>query len=269
MPGTLKRQRTITTTGQAGGIHTRYSHAKPRTGRARNKTVSVPRNKLGFPQSIKTKLRYVTRLRLDIPADGAVTHYTMRGNSIYDPEFAVGGHKPRGAGEYFALYETYTVLGSSCAVNVAYQAYDGPVHTSTSGATHELYQSGANTTQGPGVPPIVCLLQKSASEINNAATPEAMMEQDKTQWKIITNQEGGKILSSKMKVSEFFGKGTLVGATGYTGTAASNPVEEIYFHVAAARMNTSQDNALCYAEFFITMEYDVVFTEPLKLAASA
>ena len=257
------------TTAAAGPISrgTQTGNGRGR-GRARNKGVMVPRNKLGFPQSMRTKLRYVTRVRLDLPAAGTVEYFTMRGNSIFDPEFPVGGHKPRGTDEYFALYETYTVLGSTCAVNICYQAYDGPVATSSSGATHELYQGGFGTTQSPGVPPVVCLLQKSSDEHNNAATPAAMMEQDKTIWKFITNQEGAHVLKATMAVSEFFGKGTLVGASGYTGTAATNPAEEIFFHVGAARANTSQDNAIVYCEFFITMEYDVVFTEPKKLAAS-
>lgn len=268
MPG-IKRARMTTEGGSRPSRTAALRRAQTRgRGRSRNKGVMVPRSKLGFPQSMRTKLRYVTRVRLDLPASGAVMHYTMRGNSIFDPDFATGGHKPRGSDEYFALYETYTVLGSTCAVNIQYQAYDGPVATSSSGATHELYQGGFGTTQSPGVPGVVCLLQKSADEINNASTPEAMMEQDKTIWKIITNQEGAHVLKAKMQVSEFFGKGTLVGATGYTGTAATNPDEPVYFHVAAARGNTSQDNANVYCEFFITMEYDVVFTEPKKLAAS-
>ena len=267
MPATLKRQRTITTGAQPGGIHTRWS-SRPARGKARNKGVMVPRNKLGFPQSMRTKLRYVTRVRLDLPATGATMSFTLRANSIYDPEHAVGGHKPRGADEYLALYETYTVLGSSCAVNVAFQAYDGPTRTDSGSPTHEIYQGGYSIVASPGIPAVVCMLQKSCDEINNAATPEAMMEQDKTIWKLITNQEGAHVLKSKMAVSEFFGKGTLVGAAGYTGTAATNPDEEIYFHVAAARANTSQDNANVYCEFFVTVQYDVVFTEPKKLAAS-
>lgn len=273
MPG-AKRARTegTLTRHPITGFAYRWQRGKPRSrGRARNKGVMVPRNKLGFPQSMRTKLRFCTNVRYDL-ASATTEVLTIRANSVFDPEHATGAgqHQPRGTAQYFELYETYTVLGSTCAVNFAYQGYNGPANTVTGGVPTEIHQGeGTVSTVPSGVPPVVCLIQKSSDEVNNITTVSTMMEQDKTIWKVLTNTGEAKSLKASLKVSDFFGTGKLVGAAGFTGTAATNPDEEVFFHIGAARMNNNQPNAICFAYAIVTVEYDVVFTEPKKLPQSA
>lgn len=67
----------------------------------------------GFPQSIITKLRYVSFVTLTA-AGGTVAGNVFHANGIYDPDVTGTGHQPLYRDEYAALYSKYAVLGSKC-----------------------------------------------------------------------------------------------------------------------------------------------------------
>ena len=82
---------------------------------------------------------------------------------------------------------------------------------------------------------------------------------------------GHPVVRSSMKINEFFGDNNLVGTPGYTGSSGSNPDELLYFHVIVARMTPQQSElaqAQCRVTALVTIDFDVVFTEPKKLPAS-
>ena len=93
--------------------------------RPRNAMVSVPRAKIGFPQSMRTKLRYATRVDF-VPTGTTVVSKTFLANGLYDPDTTVGGHQPRGFDEFMAAYTTFTVQGSKASCSFMYEGYDGP-----------------------------------------------------------------------------------------------------------------------------------------------
>ena len=73
--------------------------------KAKNRTVNVPRNKLAFPQSISTKLRYVEKINMgSIGASSNVVQNQFIANGAYDPNFTGTGHQPRG----FDQFNEYT-----------------------------------------------------------------------------------------------------------------------------------------------------------------
>ena len=81
------------------------------------------------------------------------------------------------------------------------------------------------------------------------------------------SQNVSRVVSTSCRTSDFFGKKSLVGAEGYTGSDSRDPAEQIKYALWAGRM--SGNNAgLVRFRAYITMEYDAVFTEPKILIAS-
>jgi hypothetical protein len=66
---------------------------------------------------------------------------------------------------------------------------------------------------------------------------------------------------------DFFGKKFLIGGEGYTGTDAADPTEQVRWEVWAPRAAVTNNDVLNVMAF-VTIEYDVVFTEPQTLKAS-
>lgn len=62
----------------------------------------------GVPDRIRTKLKYVTQASWS----GSITpaNRSFRLNSVFDPDYAVGGSQPSWFDSYAALYEEYLVL---------------------------------------------------------------------------------------------------------------------------------------------------------------
>lgn len=87
MPGT-KRQRTVYTQVGTRPTHTRFKSKGKRT----NALVRVPRNKLAFPQRMRTQLRYVDRQVFDLSGATAAAPDYWKANGLFDPYYASGGH---------------------------------------------------------------------------------------------------------------------------------------------------------------------------------
>ena len=96
--------------------------------------VNVPRNKLAFPQSMSTMLRYTDKINMGLI--GATTNVIQNqfvANGAFDPNLTGVGHQPRGFDQFMAGYETFTVTGSKISVNFVYDAYQGPSSEGTLG----------------------------------------------------------------------------------------------------------------------------------------
>lgn len=241
-----------------------------RKGKPRNKMVSVPRNKLAFPQQMKTKVRYVERVDFQ-PTGSNVFQYQFRANNLRDPNVTGTGHQPRGFDQFMDVYNTYTVLGATCSASWMYEAYDGPstVSTTLGNLVKEVGYDGSN--QVPALSPMVCGLHKGLETLA-AGTPAEQMEKDRTVWTYINGQSNHKTLKQSLSVSDFFGKGALVGAEGYTGGNAvlgtDDPTEEVFFELWCGRGSDDYPADSTKVVAFVTLEFDVVFTEPKTLTAS-
>lgn len=245
----------------------RVADAKTQRRRwAANRRVSVPRDKLAFPQSMRATLRFVKHETFTVSTAANTTSRTYRANDLFDPVYALGGAQPRGFDQFMSVYKTFTVTGAKISVNFMYQGYDGP---STLSAFSLTKKTETDDSVVPAQMPVICGVQKSLEELT-AALPAMQMEKDRTKWTVMTPQEGGKILRSSCKTSDFFGKAALVGSEGYTGDKATSPTEELFFHVWVGSGNSQYALAgsACYVEALVTIEYDAVFTEPIVLSQS-
>lgn len=243
----------------------RADAAKQRAAWKRNRMVSVPRNKLAFPQSMKTTLRYVTRQDFAPTSETAIQAIFLA-NGVYDPQYAMGGHQPRGFDQFMDVYKTFTVIGSKISVSWMFEGYDGPSTTATAGnLVKEVGYDGSN--QIPALSPLVCGLHKGTEELT-AGSVATQMEKDRTVWTFINGQTGHKTLRGSLKTSDFYGKGKLIGAEGYTGSASADPTEQIYWELWCGRASDDYPAETTKCCAFISIEYDVVFTEPKTLEAS-
>lgn len=240
--------------------------------RARNAIVNVPRSKLAFPSGMRTKLRFCQRVSVVPDTLNGIVHYAYRANALTDPD-ATGStnHQPRGFDEFMGVYRTYTVLGSKIMVNWTYDGYDGPAakDTNTSVFLIKTTDGDAGSASGGAVaacPPVMVGIHKGVTEVA-AGSAAQTMEQDRTVWRPMTQQDGAVTIGSGMRTSDFFGKGSLVGAEGYTGSITADPDNIIYFCIWAARIGGTTAG-VCMLNAHVTIEYDVQFTESKTLGES-
>ena len=232
--------------------------------RARNSMVSIPRNKLAFPQSMKTKLRFVQRVEF-APDSTAVIQSPFSANDLRDPYVPIGGLQPRGFDELMNIYETFTVHGSTISASFMYEGYDGP---STKAAAGNLVKNaGSDSSEPPALTPMVCGLHKGIDTLG-AGSAEIQMEKDRTQWTFINGQTGHKTLRGKLRVSDFYGKQALTGSEGYTGTASTSPTEQVFWEIWCGRVSNDYPAETTKVVCFVTIEYDATFTQPKVLSAS-
>lgn len=271
MPGVKRGALTVSTsvrdpkTGRFGPPRARTKSAKGRK-RARNAIVRVPRTKLAFPQGMRSTLRYVERQDFNVSSVDQIITSKLLANGMYDPNTALGGHQPRGFDEFMNLYQTFTVLGSKISVNWVYTGYDGP-STLDSVVGGYMVKSTTNlTADQPSCCPVIVGIHKGTEDLP-AGTAAQTMELDRTNWRAMTPSDGAVTMSNSLAVSDFFGKGTLVGAEGYTGTRSADPAEQIFWQIWVGRAN-AQSSGTCQVVAYITVEYDAMFTEPKGLGAS-
>jgi len=256
MPG-AKRSRT-------GATISRTQTINPYRRKRRSARVSVPRNKLGFPNSMRTTLRYVERFDVE-PTSTSSTVTSFRGNGLYDPRMAVGGHQPRGFDDYMELYGKFTCPGAKIAINAMYEGYTGP---SGKDSTGHAEQTIVSASDAPAVPPVCVFIRKSADPLSSGTTFMKTLETDRTVWTFLSPQGETKVLRLKGNTKEFFGKEYQVGAEGYFGTDSADPTNQWQFQLGVARGSDDYPTGNCKVSILVTLEYDVVFTEPKPLSDS-
>jgi len=237
----------------------------PYRDRARNSNVSVPRLKLGFPQSLRSTLRYTTIKQLDVPSLANVQYESFRANGLVDPEVSLGGHSARGLDQLMASYDTFTVLSSKISVNWSYQGYNGP--QALDGTASFLLQTIDGQSGAPACPPVMVGIYKGTTALPVPSTAAEVMEHDRVVWRSMNQNQAGVLTRSGTNIGSWFGKYNIVGAEGFTGTAALDPTEQPQYTIWAGRTN-GVTNGKCLLTAYVTIEFDVVFTEPKPLSAS-
>lgn len=236
----------------------------------RNALVRVPRDKLGFPQSMASTLRLVQKIPLDLGPTGAIVLSEFIANDLFNTtDGSLPYPQPRSFDEYMTLYETFTVSSSRCSVNFMFEAYHGATGENTT--DKYLVNPGASATESAALPAVICGLHKSVtSGYTTGAKAEDLMEQDRTQWKVLTSTGNPQVLSSSIKTSDFFGKDALVGSEGYTGTKSQGPANRLYWQVWAgtANGNSLPVGAHVRVVAYVTIEFNARFTDPRTLVDS-
>lgn len=256
-----------------------------RAKRGRNTRMAVPKGKLGFPTSMRTTLKYCEKFDLDLATYDCVVG-TFRANSIYDPNYATGGHQPRGQDDFASIYTDYCVTGCKLKATAMYKGYNGPVNYSISNVppSGALVQGFPDAVQGSSSHaslPVGFLIQKSAEYASSASganeTIDKKLEYDRTVSTFLNSQGQHRVLRTSLRVADMFGVkyGDLVGDQDYSGKTGnlgtgSNPANVCFIHcmVGIAGHLGLTDPAKTGISMFVEIEYDVTFTNPKKLQSS-
>lgn len=108
---------------------TRKYKSTPRTRTIGTQTVdtvslipklSVPRNVLGFPKEIITKVRYCDAYQLTSTSNAPSARQYMRMNAPHDPDASGVGHQPLWWDQWAAAYGRYVVLASKLTVTFSH-----------------------------------------------------------------------------------------------------------------------------------------------------
>lgn len=150
-----------------------------RKKRSYKKPSSRYRKSSGFPSTLYTKLKYVERI-LITNTSGAIGTHRFSGNSIFDPNYEVGGHQPYYYDQYAAIYNNYYVSGSkitfrasttnSVAVNMTVRAT--PDSTAIADLDLEMERPGALTKQINAYRPQTFKMYRSSNRVFGVKTKD-------------------------------------------------------------------------------------------------
>jgi len=227
-------------------------HAPVRARRVRrrvygpaNRVLKWPRYFADQPYRKFAKLRYVIHENLAGPTVGAINVKQYRANSLYDPEYAVGGHQPMGFDQLMAQYNHYTVLKSTFQVEALNSIYYNNVVaiatlSAEAGAVAATFASGGA----------------------NALREMPIIAKDLV-MQIGHYQEGARSTTLYFNTSKFFGKSqsSIIGDARFQGEANTDPPEDAIFSIALYSPTgvAEQDHNF---PFKICIDFWAVFTEP-------
>lgn len=202
---------------------------------------SFPRETAPLQKSKKIKMRYCMN---DVLAPGAnsTDYVDIAANGLYDPEVAVGGHQPFGFDNYVGVfYDHYTVVGAKITVDAV------------------------STT---AVPTIVGIHLADTSGKYNGINNNYAREINNNTWKVMSNTQGGTDhiqVTKSYNAYKFHGQDVMAGSI-FRGNDSANPAEDAVFSVWASGIAAASDPG--NIEIAITVEYDVILTEPKQLTQS-
>lgn len=203
-----------------------------------------PRYIIGTTQ--RSTLRYSGFVTITSSAvTGAAGTHVFSANGCFDPDNTGVGGQPRGFDQLMTLFDHYTVTGSTIEVRFANASSTRPL-------------CAISVRDGN----VVDATMKGVAEYGNKVmTNTAMAKQG-------TGDNVGspfKYLKTAVTVGTFLGRKSVQSDPELKGTAASNPTEQVFYHVTAGDVyNANTVSVDCY----VSITYDVVFHEPKTPLAS-
>lgn len=189
-----------------------------------------------FGASKFCKLHWSQTITLGTPVAGGYTfgpERIFRLNSLYDPDWGIGGHQPYGYDELSALYRKYKV--SSVKINVVYT--DPTADGMCIGATIQPPQ-GVAQIEGHLVGTVKERPMSVTRSINNSGTQAGSF----TQYQKIQTVSGLTPIQFKADIDTF------TGLTGGTGTG-DNPAASPFLRLAVANNRSIASTMLVRVTF--------------------
>lgn len=165
-------------------------------------TTNIVRAPSAFPDRTIVKLNYVDLLTI-VTAGISTTVY--RGNDLYDPYYAAGGHQPMGFDEYMGIYGKFTCFGSKI------QVWGGN-------------NSGAPTSVA---------VRPTLSSVTPTYFYE-ILERPRTKHSLLSYSEfQRKRLTHYTTTAQVFGekKSAIMSEDNFSGDASTSPANSWYWHV--------------------------------------
>jgi len=222
---------------------------------------TVPQNRIirelarlpdnAIPLSRTVKLRYVSWVPLNGGASGASVSYEFRANDVYDPDLTGSGHQPMGFDQMAALYDHFTVLGSTCKVSFA------------------PFATGTNA-----IPPMIGLRLADTSGTTSSRQIEELVEQGVNdqymQVGAATNQLTmwkSNRLFGVFDAAKFFRRSrvALIGDSNFQGSPSGSPTEIAVWSIWCCGLGGNDPAEI---QVLVELEYEVTFSERKTIAQS-
>jgi len=192
----------------------------------------------GFPQSLRTTLRYKEAVLLD-PTAGQFKTYLFKTNDLYDPNYTGTGHQPMGYDQLAAVYSHYAVTSSRIKVT----QITSPANPTVFG----VLVTDNNGSSGPW--PAVC--EQPASNVSYLAPPQGS--------------------ATKMVVRHKWDLAKATGVrdamdSGYSSVVGSSPSDCQYYIVFLQAMDQSTDIAAQW--YLVEIDFDAVFAVKKEMVSS-
>lgn len=173
---------------------------------------------------------------------------TFRGNGLYDPDYASGGHQPMGFDQYMSLYKKYYVKSATIKARIWSGAVDGNSAHNNDSFVYvwaDTDASGASPSTDPKTVAERCLAHDGkVARVGNTYNPDVCVN-----LKAFTKNETDKGFSSE----------------DTSGGEASDPANVWFIHVVIA--NPLSTIAKVY-QSHVSIVYDVMFYDPKDLGTS-
>lgn len=189
-----------------------------------------------FPDRFRAKLRYAAVYDV---TNSPRARIVIRGNSIYDPEYATGGFQPYGYDKLAEVYSKYYVHSSS--IKVQFIPY------ATIGSTYKFGDVDIKaSTCEVGVYPAL-----SAGDI----APSSLRIVDISQYPYYR----GRIMFANKStfVKNYMSTQKMVGYKAFPETTLqsivqSNPSQQWFWNICADSVDLATSNAKCWIKFVVT-----------------
>jgi len=234
------------------GANKRYNYSNYKRRRTTRTSIApyarmpyIPRYLADMPPVKYARLRYVSFLSVNGPGVNSIVVREFRLNSLYDPDYQVGGHQPTGFDELMKQYEKFTVLKTyvqleNCSLNASRAMFLCMIREQQPGDVAAQY----------AVDGLDSLMERPGVSESLALTL------------------GGDMLTPKRKVgmmcdmSKYTGKSykDLIGDYGYQGDVGHDP-NQIQNIAAVCYSPTGADQSSGTAQFKITMDFYAAFTK--------
>lgn len=221
----------------------RRRNIKRRSFRKRRSLVPRPRS-IGqiFPDRLRVKMVY-TVPAFYCSSSSNTSETVMRGNNVYDPEYATGGHQPMGYDNFASAYRNYYVSSSKCSA--------------------AMFNLG-NAANNPTRMYIICTTD--AANLIGTYTETEIDEniRNKIKWTsgILNQQDWGYRAMWRSTKAMLSAPGrTSIEAMGATD-GSTGPSDVFFFHIIAFTVN-GQNFTLSTNQICIRMTYWVEFSERL------
>jgi len=191
----------------------------------------------GIPDRLFTKLRYVTTQTISVVSTQA---YTFRGNSVFDPEAAVGGSQPAFFDNWAAMYSKYRV--NACKIKVSFIA-------------------------GNAVPSVATLVPTTeAAPLVGGADANALPAYART--KVLGNINGTSIAYMKhfMSTKKILGLSGISQNEDVSSVVTTNPNDQWYWQILLSAMDGISSLTGTFLRFELT--YYVEFYDRVSLNLS-
>lgn len=228
------------------------AEAAPKRRRSVKRSQKFPRN--GVSKTARAKLRYCEEVSLSSNGISTVTRYVFAVNSLFDPNVTGTGNQPVGFDEWMNLYNLYTVVGGQMTV--------APLAATTASATPQYFATGISDGQILTSATVQSLLSNCPN--NDPGQPFSAYGMNKG----FTNVElKERSRSVKWSAGGIMGvaQSDVLDRTSLQGSSTSSPSDLIYGTILIGDVGGA---AASTQPYLVTIDFDVVFTNPKQLTIS-